>query len=167
MKYNPYLVLFLFELNDFEETQMAWELYNQTVKNYHSLLERPILSREDELEVWIELYSELEQISKREDYKSLHARIFLTLEDLSGLGTLGKFPVIFAVHSAWDNQRILLESASDDLNFTLLFPDIEGHPNYNPLKMTIHPIDGHPSAILNRIMAELIAGQLDDMGLFE
>lgn len=159
LKYKPDLVLFLFNENDFEDPRSS-QVLTEAVNSY--LLEHPGSNHKEAIMAAETLVvPEMTERFREENVSSLHTRIFPTLEKLSRLAASGDFSVGVIITSCFDNQRIFLKNASETLDFSMMYVDMESHPEYNPLKMKVHLLDGHPSALANRITAELIAAQMD------
>ncbi len=161
LKYNPDYVLIYFVSNDFENSQEAHAISERIIEAY--LLKYPGATRaKAEAQTINIVQRELNKNFAKENLTSLRTTFFPTLRRLQNHAQQKNFTTIFLLiqDSYFENQREFIEQMSDELGFDVLYVEEDTHPDYNPLRMTLHPRDGHPTAFANRIKAELLADEL-------
>lgn len=158
--HNPDLVLFLFEPDDFRN----WTRYGPILENLkvNYIANHPSVSYEEaEAMVISSAFERLTDLEANESINSLSLRINPYLEKLTALSLDKNFTVIFVIEqNCLQNQKLFLESASARFDFSMFYVDGSEHPDYDPLKWSLHPLDAHPTPLANRVKAELIAGEL-------
>jgi len=152
--YSPDLVVFLFVRGDtledepfrtLRETRISWLMKERNLSYSKAKM---VVFGEDDTAYALD----------GESPDTLRSRFSPVLWELSRLAADRNFTVVFAVDSASPAEEDLLEWAATEFNFTLFKLEPQTHPDYNPLRMQLHPLDRHPTPLANRIKAELLEG---------
>lgn len=164
VRYDPDMVIILFLPDDFSNESIVRDLYEAKIAEY--LQKYPYRSYERaERDVSLDVAIQRDSMAAGESVDSLRARMLPVLQDLAGISSRENFSVLFAIDNWNPNQETFLRQATQELHFELVSLHPESHPDYDPSRMVGHPLDGHPSALANRIKAELLFREMVERGL--